>query len=236
MNKQLNPASGFLRVSGFSAVGFAAIILLINLLVLVPAGMPTTGADIAVVTPFFATNSGVVALASIFLPVGWLLAVIFAAGAHAAMQGSEGSRNDAWSLVGLAGVISQNLTIVGVSAIRLALASTSPSDELAAGFWALHDALFTLNGTFLAMALLGLSLGGYRAGIIARWHAVLGLVAAVLQFTSAMLTPFVMTSGGILGLIGLAGWLLWVVWLVFYGVVLIRMGRARVALTNQPSA
>lgn len=88
--------------------------------------------------------------------------------------------------------------------------------------WALHDALFTLNRTFLALALVGLSVAGVRSGLITCWHAGLGLVAAALQFASASLAPWVMDQGGALSLIGLVGWLIWVVWIVLYGVVLIR--------------
>jgi hypothetical protein len=79
------------------------------------------------------------------------------------------------------------------------------------------------------MALVGFSLGGLRSGVIARWHAIVGLVAAALQFASATLTPLVMANGGLLGLIGLAGWLLWVAWLVIWGVVLLRRAGESVA-------
>jgi hypothetical protein len=88
--------------------------------------------------------------------------------------------------------------------------------------WVLHGALFAWNGTFLGLALMGLSVGGWRARVIAPWHALAGLVAATLQFSSAILTPWVVESGGPLGLIGLAGWIIWVAWLVVYGTALIR--------------
>jgi hypothetical protein len=90
-----------------------------------------------------------------------------------------------------------------------------------------HDALFTLNGTFLALALVGLSLSGVRSRLIRPWHAALGLVSAALQFASAAATPLVIAGTGLLGLLGLAGWLLWVVWIVAYGIALIRAGAGR---------
>lgn len=228
-----NDATGspYLRIGGLAGIGFAGLILLINLLVLVPAGMPTTGAGLGEVSEFFATGGGSVGLASGFLPITWALATVFGAGVVAATRGSERARDEAWSLVGLAGVLLQNATITVISAVRLALASTGGEDPgggdrgATAGLWAFHDAAFTLNGTFLALALVGLSLAGLRGRLIRPWQAALGFVAAALQFASASLTPLVMEHGGVLGQIGLAGWLLWVVWLGCYGVTLIRLSR-----------
>lgn len=213
--------TAFARVCGLAAFGFAAIILLGNALILVPAGLPTTGADLGDVTAFFRDEGDAVALASVFLPATWALATLFGAGAVAAARHAEHRRGKAWALVGLAGVVLQNGTITAVSAIRLALAHTD-AEAGARGLWAVHDALFTLNGTFLALALVGLSTSGLRAGLLPTWHAGLGYTAAALQFTSATLTPLVIEHGGALGLVGLAGWLLWVAWLVRYGLALLK--------------
>lgn len=206
------------KVSGLAGVGFAVVIVLPNA-VLVPAGLPRTGADPGRVAAFFATAGDAVGIASVLGPVAWLLAVLFGAGAVAAVRTSPG--NEPWALTGFAGLILQNATFTGVVAIRSALASTA--GEGAPVLWALHDALFTLNGTFLATAMLGLSVAGLRAGILRPWHGALGLLAAALQLTSAMLTPLIIGGGGALGLLGLAGWLMWVVWIAAYGVVLIRL-------------
>ncbi|KAA9158489.1 DUF4386 family protein [Microbacterium lushaniae] len=206
------------RLSGGAGIGFATIILLVNVAIFVPAGLPSPGAGDGAVTEFFSAPTDAVAVGTSFLPAAWLLAVIFAAGVVTVAR--EHSRM--WALVGLAGVVSQNLTILFVSAIRLAIDATHPPRQLLHAMWALHDASFLLNGTFLAMALLGLSLAGRQAGVIPGWVAVGGLVAGCCQFASATLTPWVMRDGAVLGLIGLAGWLLWVGWLVAFGIALVR--------------
>ncbi|NUQ86901.1 MAG: hypothetical protein HOQ43_00325 [Glycomyces artemisiae] len=222
MDSKTNIGGGaFGRVSGLAAIGFAAIILLANLLIAVPAGLPNTGADAAEVAEFFSAESGAVGLMTAFLPAAWMLAAVFGAGVFAAVRDGERDRAEAWSLVGFAGLILQNTTITAVSAIRLALANTG-AEAAPDALWAVHDALFTLNGAFLALALLGLSIAGRRAGLIRPWHAVLGFAAAALQFTSATLAAPVTAHGGALGLIGLAGWLLWVLWLVCYGLALFK--------------
>ncbi|MFI0977383.1 2-oxoglutarate/malate transporter [Streptomyces sp. NPDC021093] len=213
---------GFSRIGGMAALGFAAMITLSNA-IMVPAGLPLTGAGPGEVTAFFATQGTAVGIGSALAPGGWILATLFGAGALVALRRSERDRGDAWSLLGLAGLVLQNVTFAGVVATRLALTSTAPHDPSATvGLWALHDAVFTLNGTFLALALVGLSVGGLRAGLIRPWHGTLGLLAAVLQFSSATLAHWVVDDDGALALLGLAGWLIWVVWIVAYGITLIR--------------
>ncbi|WP_223178666.1 2-oxoglutarate/malate transporter [Streptomyces boluensis] len=223
MAHQLKSATtGFARIGGIAAIGFAAMIVLGNA-VMVPAGLPLSGAEIDEVTTFFATQGTAVGIGSALAPAGWILATLFGAGALAALWRSEQGRGEAWSLLGFAGLALQNVTFAGVVATRLALTSTASHDASATtALWSLHDAVFTLNGTFLALALLGLSVGGLRTGMIRPWHGALGLLSATLQFASAMLAHWVIASGGVLGLLGLAGWLMWVVWIVAYGVVLIR--------------
>lgn len=213
---------GFPRLGGIAAIGFAAMIALANV-VMVPAGLPLTGAESGEVAEFFAAQGTVVGIGSALTPAAWVLATLFGVGALVALRRSEQGRGEAWSLLGLAGLALQNVTFAGVVATRLALTATAPHDPSAtAALWALHDAVFTLNGTFLALALLGLSLAGLRAGLIRPWHGALGLIAAVLQFGSATLAHWVIDNGGALGLLGLVGWLLWVVWIVGYGIALIR--------------
>lgn len=223
----------FVRIGGLAAIGFAATIVLPNLIA-VPAGLPSTGADPDQVSHFFGTRSAVVGLTSALAPAAWLLATVFGAAVVAALHPAERRRGEAWSLVGFAGILIQNATFAGVTATRTALDAVADQGEAEPGglavtpLWVLHEALFTLNGTFLAVALLGLSVAGARTGLLAGWLAALGYVSAGLLFLSASLA-FTVVDGG-LGFLGLSGWLLWVGWLVGYGVTLIRSvpGRRRV--------
>lgn len=225
----LRQLSGFSRVSGLSALGFALLIVLANAL-MVPAGLPRTGADLRDVDAFFGTEGDIVGLGSALTPAAWVLATVFGAGAVSVLWSSERRQGEAWSLVGFAGLVLQNAAFAGVIATRLALVSTAAHDTTAtatAGLWALHDTLFTLNGTFLATALIGLSVGGLRARLIRPWHGTLGLLSAALMFASATLTPLIVDEEGPLGLLGLVGWLAWVVWIVTYGITLIRLNPPR---------
>jgi hypothetical protein len=208
MSRKVN----IVRAGGAAAIGFAIMIVLGNV-ILAPAGFPLPGTEIPDATAFFAANAGVVGLGSALAPAAWLFATVFGAGALTALWHTERG----WALAGFAGLLLQNAAFAVVIALRLALAS-NPDGAL----WSLHDAIFTLNGAFLAIALTGLSIAGLQAGFIRTWHGTLGLVSAVLMFTSATLTPLVIGNDGPLGLIGLGGWLLWVVWNVVWGITLLR--------------
>lgn len=207
------------RVAGVAAITFAVSIVATNL-VLVPAGLPRTGAALADVTAFFATGHGAIEVSTVLGPIAWAAAVLFGAGVVTAVRRRAPERALPWALAGFGGILLQNATFTAVVALRIALGTGSGRD--AGVLWPLHDALFTLNGTFLALALTGLTIAGRSADLLRPWHAAVGLTGAALLFTSATLAARVVAHGGPLGLLGLAGWLLWVVWLVAYGVVLIR--------------
>ncbi|MFF8958278.1 2-oxoglutarate/malate transporter [Streptomyces sp. NPDC014894] len=210
------------RIGGFAAIGFAFTIALGNM-IMVPAGLPRTGSELADVTAFFGAKPDIVGIGSAVTPAAWVLATLFGAGAYSALSRSGRDDVRAWAVVGCAGLLLQNGLFAGVVATRLALTTTgAPDDPGTAALWALHDTLFTLNGTFLALALLGLSAAGCRAGLIRPWHAALGLLAAALLFTSATLTPLITQTPGPLGLLGLTGWLLWLLWTTLFGLTLIR--------------
>lgn len=222
MMRKLN----FQQVCGLAGVGFPATIVLVGLIVL-PAGPPVPGADIGEVREFFGDGGTLLAVASTLTPLAWVFSTVFGAGVVAALWPKE-----PWSLVGFGGLIAQNVTFGGVVAIRFAFATT-PGD---ATLWAVHDALFTMNGAFLTLVLVGFSVGGRRAGLIRPWHANLGLLSAALLFASALLTPVIIDHTGPFGLVALVGWLMWVVWFATYGVVLWQHERPAPAVREPASA
>lgn len=157
------------------------------------------------------------ALALAPTPVAWFCAVLFGAGVLAALRSTE--RDTGWSLVGFAGLLLQNATFTVIVGLRYALSTEAGAVP---ALWVLQDALLALNGTFLALALVGFTCAGRLGGLVRPWHAVVGFLAAALQFAAALLTPWVIDGPGALGSVGLSGWLLWVVWFVAYGIALVR--------------
>ena len=219
----------FTRLAGLAGFGFVAILIVANLL-LTEAGFPTPSEAVTPdeITAFFAAGSGSLRLASALLPAAWLLATVFAVGVCACLRRDERAGLDPWAVVGAAGVLMQSVVFTGVEATRLAVAAAAGHGAAGvAGLWGLHTALFGFNQVFLATALLGLTISGRRAGVIARWHAGVGLLAAALLFVTATTSPYGVGDVNPLALLGLAGWLLWLVWIVAYGIVLIRLSTLR---------
>lgn len=214
----------FARLSGLAGIGFVLVLVLANV-VLTYAGFPTPSeaVDHDEIIAVFASEADTLRLASTLLPAAWLLATIFAAGVFAALWRGDRARTEAWSLVGLAGVLTQSAVFAGVEATRLALASAAiHAPGAVPGLWGLYNGLFGFNQVFLSTALVGLSISGLRSRIISRWHAVVGVISAAMLFLSATTSPYGNDGVNPLALLGLIGWLLWLVWIVAYSITLIR--------------
>ncbi|GAA1565785.1 hypothetical protein GCM10009804_23060 [Kribbella hippodromi] len=209
----------FSRIGGWAAIGFAVLLAGTNL-ILAPSGLPLIGDPANEAADYFGAHAGLIGISGTLAVAAWLLAVLFGAAVVAVVRSSERTRGEAWAVVGLAGLVLQNATFTVFTATRLALTATDGTATEA--LWALNEALFAFNGTYLATAMLGLSLAGLRSGLIRPIHTTLGLVAGALQLLGALLLPLVFNDPGAVDLIGLAGWMLWVVWIFWYGIVLIR--------------
>jgi len=201
--------------SGVSTIVFAAMIAGLNAL-LVPTGAPSPGAGVTEALNFY-ENSALVLWTGSLIPLAWVFSTLFSAGVLWRVRDTAGQP---WGLVGFAGVLAQNVTFTIVIGIRLAVSSADDLEGIDL-LWNLHEALFGLNGTFLALAMVGFSMAGRASGVIGRIHAGIGFTGAVLLAVSACLTPAVVGGNSAVGLFGLTGWLLWVGWLVVYGVRLL---------------
>ncbi|ADD45244.1 hypothetical protein [Stackebrandtia nassauensis] len=210
----------FLRIAGLAGIGFTLVLIVANTFLL-SSGFPAPSEAVAPerLAGIFDGSERTLRVASAFLPVAWLLSSIFAAGVFAVQSGRDVRRGDAWSVLGLAGVLLQNLAFTGVEATRLAMTAVESSDTLA-GLWVLYNGFFGFNQVFLALALLGFSVSGLKGRMIARWHAAIGLAGAAALLASATTSPLATVNP--LSLLGLIGWLLWVVWIAVYSVALLR--------------
>ena len=219
------------RAGGLAGIGFGVVVLTANI-ILGSAGQPFAGAEKPEVLEFFATSETVVRLGSAVAPLAWVCLLVFAAGVAAAARSRSVARADGWALIGVGGAAMQNSLFAGVVACQLVLANASLSEDVAWGVWELHNALFALNATSLAVIMLSLSVAGLRTGLIRRWHGTLGLVGAAAMTTAAMTSPWA-AHGGALGMIGFAGFVIWLVWIVTYGVRLVRAEERPAEISTQ---
>lgn len=199
------------RLGGFAGLVFLSAVISVNI-ILGSAHLPRTGATKAEVLAFFGEHDAVIGLTTSLATIVWVALAVFTAGIVAAVRGHERTSGDSWSLLAFGGAIMQNAIFTGVAALQGTLGIATLSGEVTWGLWQLHNALFTLNGAALAIVLIGGSVGGHRAGLLAGWQRTLGLVAASALFTSAALTPITL-DGHPLGVVGLVGFVLWLAWI-----------------------
>lgn len=208
------------RLGGLAGLAFVGLVGSVNI-ILGSAGMPQAGASRTEVADFFATSSGTVMLASSLATLVWLCLPVFATGLVARLRRADPDRVESWPLLGLGAVIMQNAIFAGVVGTQVVLATTDITGDAAWAVWQLHNALFTLNGSALALVLVAFSVAGLRAGLIRAWHGRVGLAAAAVLAFSSFTTPW-HDDAPATGMIGLLGFLLWLVWVVTYSLVLVR--------------
>lgn len=220
------------RFGGFAGLAFLSAVVPVNI-ILGSVHLPRAGASKAEVLAFFADHEAVIAVTTSLAVVAWLSLAGFTAGIVAAVRGHERTSGDSWSLLALGGAIMQNAIFTGVAAIQGTLGIADLSDDVTWGLWQLHNALFALNVTALAIVLVGGSVGGHRAGLLAGWQRTLGLVAASTLVVAAMLTP-VTLDGNSLGLVGLAGFVMWLAWIATVSATLLRGADRSAEVTGVP--
>jgi len=220
------------RFGGFAGIGFILTVLPVNI-ILGSTGMPQAGASRSEVLAYFAEHQGTIGLVTSLAVLAWLFLPMYAAGAVAAIREHERTSGDSWSLVGLSGAVMQNAIFASVVATQATIGLAAVSDDVAWGLWQLHNALFTLNAASLVIVLVSISVGGRRAGLLAGWQHKVGLTAAALLASAALLTP-VAIDGHPVALVGLAGFLLWLVWIGSVSVALLRPSGDRHGVATTP--
>jgi hypothetical protein len=210
-----------IRVGGLAGLAFVGTVFTVNI-IQAASHQPMAGASRAEVVEHYADAGVAAALGTALAPLAWLALLVFAGGVVAALRRHEQRSGDGWSLVGLVGAVMQNALFAGVVATQAAMATGSLSDDATWALWQLHNALFTLNAMSLAIVLLAVSVGAYRAGLIRGWQRTLGFVGAAAMTVAAVTTP-VAIDGNPVGLIGFAGFLVWLVWLGSVSVRLLRV-------------
>jgi hypothetical protein len=208
------------RVGGLAGLSFIAIVVSVNI-ILGATGMPRPGASASEVQTYFADHGDVVAFVCALATFVWLCLGVFGAGLVARLRQEDAARVESWPLLGLGGVIMQNCLFAGVVATQGILATATLSDDSRWLVWQLHNALFALNGTSLAIILLSFSVAGVRSGLIRRWHAGVGLTAAVVLQASSLTMPWHEENEAVASF-GLLGFVLWLVWVATYSLVLLR--------------
>lgn len=215
---------GLTDLAGLAGIGFVVLAIVINVIyVRTGLPLPTSGKRLHEVADAFAVVGKALKAPSVLAPAAWLFTTIFAAGLLSALW-DHGPATVGWALAGFGGVLMQNATFTVVEALRFGLASAAAHDRgSVAGLWGFSNVLFGFNQAFLAIAVLGFTVAGAGAGLIAGWHGWLGYVSAGLLFVSSSASPYNADSTNRIGFVGLIGWLGWATWIVAYSITLLSL-------------
>jgi hypothetical protein len=223
----------FQRIAGLGALGFVAVVIAANIARAAAGSAPAIDAAPEEIAAYYLEHPTDFRIASVLPPLAWLLLAVFAAGAFARIRRVERERGEAWSIVGLIGIVCLIVIFAGVVATEIAL-TAAPTDTT----WHLHHAYFHLASIGIAIAMSGFAIGGLRTATLRPWHAYLGLTGAALVTVAASLAPVTaITDNPALALFGLAGFLVWLIFVTTFGVALLRTTPATASTppTHHPS-
>jgi hypothetical protein len=218
----VRPLAPSALIGGIGGLAFAATVVLQNI---VRATYPANDAGAATVIDYYAAHRGTAVLLAVLFPIGALgLAAMI--GATVARIGRGNGRAAAYAgLLGAAGVVA---TFTMLAATDLAVGAYvdrgDPAAATVSGLWVLHDAVFAVLLTSIAVALLGLSAACVAAGRLPTWWKGLGLLSGLLLLISSATAP-AMIDGSPTMFIGLVGFVVWLVFVVHNSVALLREPR-----------
>ena len=212
------------RIAGLAGVLFVVLVVAVTVAV-GSSSPPDNDATAAEITSYYTSNAGLWTFVSVIAPFVWVCLLVFGSGVFAQVRAHEAAKGEAWAYVGLLGILMQNAIFAPVIATDVAFSVGADSMAANAGLtesiWRFQRAMFTLNGTSLALALTGFSIAALRASFIPRWYAYVGLGGAAFLFVAAVtVTPAV--EGTFAAFIGLPGFVLWLVWILTMALRLVR--------------
>lgn len=214
------------RTAGIGGVLFVGVVIAANLAQGAagrPFGDPHDPSYLVDYLAYYTDAGWVVTFLGFALPVVWGGLAVFAVGLTARLlrREWEGAR-EAWSLVGLVGVIMQNSIFPVVVAMDVGqYRFVTDEGALDLGLHHAHEVLFGLNSLSLAIALTGFSAAMLRTAATGRWLPRVGFVAAALLTISTMnlgLEP----AEALFAAAGLLGFVLWLAFIASTSVWLLR--------------
>lgn len=214
------------RVAGVGGVVFVAMVAATNLAQGVsgrPFGDPDDPGYLADYLTYYSESDWILALLGFALPLVWAGLAVFAVGLTVTLLRREWqATREAWSLLGLLGVIMQNAifpTVVAMDAAQYRF--VADDGALSLGLHYAHEVLFGLNSLSLAIALVGFSVAMTRGGTALRWLPRVGIAAAILLAASTV-NLGIDAAGVAFDAAGLLGFILWLAFIATTSIWLLR--------------
>jgi hypothetical protein len=205
------------RAAGLGAIGFAAVVVLQN--IIRGGSAPANGAGSEDVLAYYVDHRATTfVLLATFVLSGAALAVFLGGAMRRLLAGDR----PAWAMTGFVGAVGVMVlfaVVVGTEqALSVVATGTQPDLGAVDALWALHNSVFTVLYLFLGLALLGLARAGVAAGITPPGFDRLAPAGSVLLAIAAVAGPSI-AAGDAMAFFGLGGigFLIWLAFLVSTG-------------------
>lgn len=216
----------FHRIAGLGGLIFVGLVAATNLAQGAagrPFGDPDAPGYLAEYLVYYTDGAWIVTLLGLALPFIWAGLGLLGVGLAAALVRREWQQTgEAWSVLGLVGIVMQNAIFPVVVALDVAqYRIVAQEGALDLGVHQAHEVLFGLNSISLAVALVGFSTAMLRSGVGLRWLPRMGILAAVMLATSTM-NLGLDVAWAAFDAVGLLGFVLWLGFIAAAGIWLLR--------------
>lgn len=229
---------GMRRIAGTGGVLFVALVVITNLAQGAagrPFGNPDDPGYLSDYLAYYTDGGWIPTLLGFVLPLIWLGLAVFAVGLTSTLLRREWVDGEAWSLLGLVGVVMQNAIFPVVVALDVAqYRFVADEGALDLGLHHAHEVLFGLNSLSLAIALTGFSAAMLRGGTGLRWLPRTGFLGALLLAVSTT-NLGIDSAAGLFDAAGLLGFVLWLGFIATAGLWLLRQPSSDPQAAPEPS-
>ncbi len=206
------------RLGGIGGLVFASSILLQNAL---RASAPANDASPEKIISYYADHRGVALALAMLFPFG---AAGLAAFVATMVSRARGSERVAALVGGVAGTAVIGMFGV-VTATELALSTYvhrgAPDPSVVSALWLTHMSVFSVNLTFVGLALAGLSAVSAATGLLPRAWKTVGLCGGAALAIGGACAPAILNASPVFG-VALIGFATWAVFVVVASISLLR--------------
>jgi hypothetical protein len=220
-----------IRIAGWAAIGFVAVVVALNVVENVGTRRPDPGAAAEEVARWAIDAAPYLWTSTMLVPVAWvLLAVVTVTMWERARSAGNSMFSPMLAVLGSAMTMGTLSTAIAADAVLISSIEVLSTEavEVLSG---IATALFLLNWVALAVTLFGLSRTMLDLRVAPRWTDRVSIVGSGLLVVGSMQTAAVL-DGVLPGLLlGLAGFAIWLLFLLVVGIRLVRAERTAVVMT-----
>ncbi len=218
------------RLAGIGGIVFVVLGVILSIIPII-ASFPSNDAPIQEISAYYENNKDTTkAVVSVALVV-WPALLLFVSGVFLIVRPMEHQRQEAWSVFALLGIAVQSavfIVVIGTNAAFVLRADTIVANAGATeALWGLQRAALSIDGAGVGVALVGLAMSTFRAGVAPKWHSVGGVIGGVLLLVGSIAVHAAPEDWPVL-FIPLVGFILWLLWILIMGIrMVIRPNLAR---------